>query len=187
MCFRWKRLYLLAEERIQRQKEYIREMKADKMAYDNIMENLKNINDKQGEDHVNIYFLNEHIYYIVEKWSLGFLQDEYDIELYSYRLDNTPIRVEPVAKLSATWKKTDKGRAIHLVSINTMREERNGHGSQLLKRLVSISTSRGVYYINGRLDKNTHIGLENLEKFYIKNGFTIKDNKFYMVVKEAAT
>jgi len=61
-----------------------------------------------------------------------------------------------------------------------MRELRKGHGSQLLKRLIYIAKYRDVKSIKGELLVNTPIGLDNLKKFYIKNGFEIKGNRFIM-------
>ncbi|WIV11123.1 hypothetical protein [Proteiniborus sp. MB09-C3] len=186
-------MFFLVEEIIyacrrknKRQKEYIRELNKDKMAYDNIMDNLNSILNKYGDHNINTYFLNGQLYYIVEKWMPSICGNDYIIELYTYKLNEIPVRISPIAELSARIKLNDtyNKKTAYIESIDTMRELRCGHGSQILKRFIYIVKNTNVSVIGGELYNSTPIGVENLKKFYVKNGFQVGGKYFSMVIKE---
>lgn len=182
MFFKWKRLYCLAEERIKQQREYIGNISKDKRTYDNIIENLNFILNKYQDHNINIYMRGKEIYYIVETWLPGIWENDYTVSFYTYKLDAFFLNNTPIAELSARLELNDsyKEKTAYIESIDTMRELRKGHASQLLKRLIYIAKHRDVKSIKGELLVNTPIGLDNLKKFYIKNGFEIKGNRFIM-------
>lgn len=187
MCFfKWKRLYLLAEERIERQKKHIRRLQKDKIVYDTMITNLNFILNKYKDDNINIYCKNGNLYYIVETWLPSIWEDDYIIELKTYNLKQSSFRPMPIAELSAELKLNHiyKEKITFIESIDTMREPRQGHGSQILKRFIYMAKNANVNIVKGELFNSTSIGLENLKKFYIKNGFEIKGNSFEMVIKE---
>lgn len=186
MFTNWKRLYMLAEERLKNQGEYIRETSKDKKAYDNIMDNLNFILNKHGEYNINIYFSNSQLYYIAETWRPSAEENNYTIELCTYKLEEIPIRTSPIAELSANLvlNNCNKEKIAYIESIDTMRELRNGHGSQILKRFIYIVKNTSINTIKGELFNSTPIGVENLKKFYINNGFNVHGGKFSMVMRE---
>lgn len=177
---------MLSEERIKNQREYIGEIKKDKIAYDNIMDNLNYILNKYGEHNVNIYFLNDQLYYIAEKWIPSIWENDYIVEFHTYKLNELAVRTSPIAELSANLKLNaiHKERIAYIESIDTMRELRCGHGSQILKRFLYVAKNTGVDKVKGELYRHTPIGLDNLKQFYIKNGFEVGERYFVMVLKE---
>ena len=53
-----------------------------------------------------------------------------------------------------------------------------------MKRFIYIAKNIGVSKIKGKLYIDTPIGIDNLKKFYIKNGFTVRKESFFIVLKE---
>ena len=72
------------------------------------------------------------------------------------------------------------GKRIFICSLDTSElYEREGHGSHILEHLKSFAIRHKYAKIHGELPNETRIGLENLKRFYRKNGFTIKGKVFF--------
>ena len=133
-----------------------------------------------------MYLYNDQPYYIVETWVPDIWENDYTIELHTYKLEQVPVRTSPITELSAKLRLNDfyEEKTAYIESIDTMKELRQGHGSQILKRFIYIAKNIGVSKIKGKLYIDTPIGIDNLKKFYIKNGFTVRKESFFIVLKE---
>lgn len=184
--YKYKGLYESANERLKDQSIHIGEINKENRTYKNILKNFNYLIDKDENHSLNIYIRNDNLYYITEQWSNG-IGEASQITLKTYNLSsNGSDKTDPVSILEGEiiYDYVKKIKYGEMNSINTLKEERQGHGSKILKRFIYIAETRDITIIEGRLYNNTPIGLENLKSFYQRNGFKIQGSKFSMVIKQ---
>ncbi|WP_406242046.1 hypothetical protein [Tissierella carlieri] len=161
------------------------EINEAKRAYDSIADNLNAILNKYKDYNLNIYFLDNKIYYIVETWLPDIGKNDYQLDLYTYKLEEHSFQISPVSTLNATIKLSHDYRikTAYIDALDTVKELRKGHGTQLLKRFITIAKNSDINFIRGKLYRNTPIGIEDLKTFYSKNGFEVSEDRIYMLIK----
>ena len=177
MIFKWKKRYYRTIERLELIRKSNAELYTLNISLSNIMDNLKTILETEKFIITDLYCCNDIFYYIVEQ-RLLFSSSNYEVFYHTYNLSN--IGLKPICKLEARVNIGDNITSIRLDNIDTMYESRLGHGSRQVQKLIKYARDIRAIQIRGELYINTPIGLDNLKRFYIKNGFEVTDKNFIM-------
>ena len=180
MFFKWKKKYYRTIERL----EAIRKSNGDlytlNIRLSNIIDNLKDILETEKFTITDLYQRDNIFYYIAEE-RLLLPDSNYEVFYYTYNLSN--IELKPICKLEAKVNIIDRKITIKLDNIDTMYEQGSGHGSKQIQKLIGYAKDIRATKISGKLYINTSIGLDNLKKFYDKNGFEVREDSFLMEFK----
>ena len=106
------------------------------------------------------------------------IYSKYILSITTYNLFN----MKKVCNSELQFYKNKDYVSLVNLSVKNYSEYRNGHGSKQINLIKNICETSGRKRIIGKLYPKTPIGLDNLIRFYKKNGFTINYDRltFYM-------
>lgn len=171
MFFKWKKKYEQAIVDMNRVRGINGDLVKVRNKYNDFLRNLELVPKEKNYDFPDIYVFNSNLYYIYEKLIPFSLYNDYEVEYFAYNL--TSGFLNPICKLNAEIKITNGVAKVEIVSLDTMDELKCGHASKQLQKLMKLANFIKAERVFGRLYLNTPIGVENLKRFYEKNGFDI--------------
>ncbi|WP_124098890.1 hypothetical protein [Ruminococcus sp. Marseille-P6503] len=145
--------------------------------YKDISQFVNLVNEK-GYSLVQTYDVDGELYGIFLKWDHSHSHDTIYLKTYA-----THSRC-PICKSDSDIS----DERLEIVNLNTDESyQKEGHASRHINIYISIAKKLRKDKIYGMLYFATPIGIDNLKKFYVNNGFEINGHYFRMILKNAHT
>jgi hypothetical protein len=178
--FKWKKRSEYQDEIIASQAEKIIMLSNKADEYKIVTDNFKNLENEKTIG-LDLYIHNGNVYYTyADNIYKNCLDCAFECDIFTYRINGFIDYNGWITRSQLELYHRNEAYSLELVNIDTQRETRQGHASRQIQKIIYVSKLLNISKIYGMLFDQTYIGIENLKRFYIKNGFEVGKSGFHM-------